>query len=334
MRVFKYRGGLTDTLRRDLRSLANNQIYSAPIETLNDPFEAQVEVRGETFRLGRLLSLFPGVRYSEAAHTAEDRFITEITSFVEKTKTFGIYSLSKSSTNELLWAYYANAHNGFCIEYDLDELLRYKLGGEGVIHVQYEPKIPVISIADLLRLQSDNTKLMTKLLGTKSKKWKHEQEVRIVTGRTGHVEYDYRAVKGVYFGHRCSPQFHRLVMRVLAGRGMTYYQIVPVDGSYKLQAKPIADLYSRSHSYRKRIAPVEEGAPYFDATLEPYRSLVLKAVEIVRREPYCERVTDAYLSRSKGTPDNPLFYVTYMRSDGIAQNYFISKAELQANGYV
>ena len=38
-------------------------------------------------------------------------------------KKIGIYSLSKTFIDELLWAHYGNSHKGFCIEYDLDILL-------------------------------------------------------------------------------------------------------------------------------------------------------------------------------------------------------------------
>jgi len=39
-------------------------------------------------------------------------------------KKIGIFSLSKKYDDELLWAHYANSHKGFCIEYDLEILLK------------------------------------------------------------------------------------------------------------------------------------------------------------------------------------------------------------------
>ena len=46
--------------------------------------------------------------------------------FYEDIKSYGIYSLSKTAIDELLWAYYANSHQGFCIEYDQEVLLQIK----------------------------------------------------------------------------------------------------------------------------------------------------------------------------------------------------------------
>jgi hypothetical protein len=38
MRVYKYRGENRDIIKRDLKSLVNNEIYGAPICSLNDIF--------------------------------------------------------------------------------------------------------------------------------------------------------------------------------------------------------------------------------------------------------------------------------------------------------
>ena len=119
-------------------------------------------------------------------------------------------------------------------------------------------------------------------------------------------------------------------MRVMAGRSISYFQIEPINNTYSLQAKPIPDVFEYFRNYRKRIAPIEEGAPNFDAITEPHRNLILKAVEIVRRDPYCELILDTYISNSKGTLSNPVFYVTYERSDGVTKNYFISKSEIES----
>lgn len=67
--------------------------------------------------------------------------------------------------------------------------------------------------------------------------------------------------------------------------------------------------------------------------IESNALLVQRAIEIVRREPYCERVTDAYLS-SKGTKEDQAYYVTYERSDGVPRNFWISQSQILARGAV
>ena len=110
--------------------------------------------------------------------------------------------MSQTYKDELLWAYYADTHRGFCIEYELDVLLDYKLKHEMVIDVDYIPDIPVFTIQDISSSKSDNKSLIKKFIGTKPIRWKHESEMRIITGSPGLYEFDFRAVKAIHFGHR------------------------------------------------------------------------------------------------------------------------------------
>lgn len=114
----------------------------------------------------------------------------------------GIYSLSKTVLDELLWPYYADSHTGFCIEYDLEklgELIKFA----GSFDVDYQDIVPQITFNKLVG-EEDNrlTELLKLTSGTKSKKWQHEDEIRIVMDDFGKVEYDFRAVKSIYFGLR------------------------------------------------------------------------------------------------------------------------------------
>ena len=330
MRVFKYRGGSKEILERDIRTLENDQIFSAPIVSLNDPFEARVKIHEETFRIGKIFSLLTTFKYTDQIKEAGKQFLKSLNAFLESSKKWGIYSLSKSYKDELLWAYYADSHRGFCIEYNLEELVKYKIGQEIIIDVEYKSDIPIITINDLINISNIDKTLSQKIIGTKSTRWAHESEIRILTGRTGLYDFDYRAVKSFYFGHRSNEDFQRRLMEVLKGRGIKYYLVAPVDDTYKLEKTEIADLYGNAEKYRARIAPIEEGVPYLDKTISPYSELISKAIEIVRRDPYCEKVVDAYISGSKGTDEDPVFYITYERSDGIPQNFYLSKSEIEA----
>ena len=42
---------------------------------------------------------------------------------LEMRKTVGIYSLSRTPYDELMWSHYGESHEGFCIEYDLERLI-------------------------------------------------------------------------------------------------------------------------------------------------------------------------------------------------------------------
>lgn len=306
-----------------------NKIFSAPIDSLNDLFEAEVLVNNESFKLSKVLSFLPSFDKTDRVKGAEFNFITELNRFVDQSKSFGIYSLSRTPTDELLWAHYANSHHGFCIEYDLELLLDYKLQGERVIELNYTKRLPKLLLSDLILDGKIENKILQKIIGTKSIRWKYEKEIRIVTGKTGFYEYDFRALKGVYFGHRCANRVKKLVMRVMRGRGINYYQIQPISMTYKLRPEPIEDIYANAKKYKTRIALVEKGVPFIDEKLKPYEIEARKAIEIARREPYCEKVYDVYLSSDRGTKENPVFFVSYKRSDGLPRNFYYSLDEIK-----
>jgi len=330
MRVYKYRGGDKKIVRRDLRALANNQIYLAPIDTLNDPFEAKVNVLDQSFEFGKALNLFTSIEHKEKVSEFEQQFLALTRDFINSSKTWGIYSLSKTFNDELLWSYYANSHEGFCVEYDIEKLMEYKIPTEPIINVSYQDEMPTITSLDILNV--NQRIIQKKLVGTKSKRWEHENEVRIVTGEHGLFEYDYRALKSIYFGSRSDEKFRKLTMRILKGRRIKYFLMQSKEGLYELEALELHDPFFQAPKYFSSIAPIEEGVPHIDDTLKPYEELINKAIEIVRREPYCKKILNVYISSSRGSTENPVFYVTCKHQDGFEQNIFLSKQEVLSHG--
>lgn len=330
-KVFKYRGGDWSILKRDLTSLARNEIYAAPFSHLNDPFESLAFLDQDYLEVGKFMSTLAGRPYSEKARKADAQLKKAIDSFLSFSKGIGVYSMSKSAKDELLWAHYANSHRGFCVEFDLNELLEYQLSGEEVLEVIYTDTPPKVIMLELIGAGDKKSPLLQKLMATKSRRWRYEEELRICVGTPGFREYDYRALKAVYFGLRSEERLIRLTMRLLRGRGVKYYKMQLEDKSYSLNSIELTDTYPQARSYRARIAPVDEGVPYLDEKTRPFESEIRTAVELARREPYCERVRDAYISGNRGTADSPTFYVGYERSDGLPRNFYYEYRELRSH---
>ncbi|ADZ43341.1 TPA: DUF2971 domain-containing protein [Yersinia enterocolitica] len=324
MRVFKYRGGDKEILKRDLRSIVDDTLYSAPIDSLNDIFEFKVLIDEESFNF----NLFNNNIEHEFF---KNGLIDILLEYIKVAHGYGVYSLSKSYSDELLWTYYANSHQGFCIEYELDELVAYSLNDEYITDVDYQKSIPTITSVDLLNIKGgdDNYRSINrKLIATKSKKWGHECEVRIVTGTSGLHKYDFRSLKAIYFGHRAKTSFIKTVMKVLKGREIKYYKMNPQKDSYILDRVEINDKYSDGFKYRSELATVEEGAIYLTESNEMYNDVLLKAIEIARREPYSKTITMADLSVNKGSADNPVIYVYYLTEDDKGMKLYLSKDEI------
>ena len=96
-------------------------------------------------------------------------FKNDFSRFYKEVKNYGIYSLSKTEKDELLWAYYANSHKGFCIEYDLEILLKIK-SVNLICIVQYDENLPKLNFSSVFHHNSIS-KLTKLILGTKSKRW-------------------------------------------------------------------------------------------------------------------------------------------------------------------
>ena len=131
MKLYKYRADIY----RDLLTLVNNQIYAPTAQNLNDPAETIVNDSKmyEVFNLMEKSGL--------PINIAKDNYAKII---AQARTELGIFSLSKTVVNELLWAYYTNGHKGFCIEYNLEELEKSlpKEQLQGVVRVGYKNEIP------------------------------------------------------------------------------------------------------------------------------------------------------------------------------------------------
>lgn len=223
-KAYKYRANtelLEDKSKRDVMSLANNVIYAAKIQKLNDPFEGSVEL----------------LEYEERKHWG----------IIQKLYTAGIYSLSKPKSdetfpcNELLWAHYANSHKGFCIEYDLDKLSKNALSNydiSHVLHVSYENERPKVSANDsVIQIQKE-------VLGKKSLAWECENEVRLVFEKYGKKIIPEDAVTAIYFGLKISLKDRQEIMKRMSGRNVEFYQIEHVGNLYQLKATKLSFDYS------------------------------------------------------------------------------------------
>ena len=243
MLVYKYRSGTEN----DLKALENNQYWSSSIEQLNDPCEAITDTK----RVKRFLNY---IGQKVGAKTKEDfELINDNTDEVlSMDNKMGIYSLSKTPLDELLWAHYANSHKGFCIEYDLDILL--KNDGENHVHsfpVVYSKKPPSIGFLDIIK--NKQSSFIKKFAFHKSKRWEYEQEHRIVTSKIGLNSYYHKAMKSIYFGLKISESDKNQIINLLKSRGINFYQIELEKNSYSFKAVKLEAESSLEYNYLQQL---------------------------------------------------------------------------------
>ncbi|MNQ31608.1 hypothetical protein D3C85_449850 [compost metagenome] len=248
MLVYKYRGGNDEIFNRDLDSLEQNYYWSASLESLNDTQENMIS--SDIFiKQSNFISRFFGKKSNQALLSVHEALET----FLSHNKRVGIYSLSRSFNDELLWSHYANSHSGFCVEYELEKLLtNHVLEKRYSFPVVYNNSPSELNFRDIA-LASNNDNLIQKAFGYKSKKWEYEKEYRIVNDDFGRHSYDFKAVKAIYFGLRMPVFQKEEVIKRLKGRGIKYYQIIQVEKKYELSAVLINDTSDTELKYLKHI---------------------------------------------------------------------------------
>lgn len=231
--VYKYRSGDENTFERDLASLERNTFYAPCSEKLNDPCETLVFRDHCDIQVGFINRIF-----NVGANVDIRRLNLAYYNLLSRKNKIGIYALSQTYSDELLWAHYANSHYGFCIEYDLEKLLEV-YSSKKLYHfpMKYSRFPPQLSLS--LAISGDLLKVIKNLSGVKSKRWKYEKEYRIVIDNSGYQFYDHKALKAIYFGLRMSKDYKDEVMRRLKGRALKFYQMKQATKSYHFEAELI-----------------------------------------------------------------------------------------------
>ncbi len=273
MRVFKYRGGKKKIFKRDLIALERNFFWGAKIDGLNDPCESLI-LSDKFDQQSKAIKYFLGTKAQDNLTRVKEAVL----GLLEVNKRLGIYSLSKTYKDELLWAHYAYSHQGFCIEYDLEIL---KDGYRNKIFsfpVKYNNKPPDIDFSDL---NSKSHELIHKMIGFKSKRWEYEKEYRIITDFAGEFFYPPNAVKAIYFGVRMPEKNKTKLIETLKGRGIKFYQIIQKPKTYKFERELLTTHNSLELTYMKRFK-FQNGIINFELIESKYAELIKRGDIVIK----------------------------------------------------
>lgn len=292
-----------NNIKRDIDdTLAINKLYAPIRDILNDPTEMH-------FNDLSFLD-FSAKNALYAKHVKE--CYESLLDFTRKK--CGIFALSKNIDNELQWAYYADGHRGFCIEYDIDVIMesynysvRVKNGRLKSmplvfkVDIDYQNSFPLFTQEMMERLTETNDyrDCLICTLGTKSQNWQHENEVRLVFSKSGAIELDYRAVKGIYFGCRFDNSSNEIerIMHLLKGRSIRYYQMKFIENSYILDYDEIPDKFSDTPKYIANNLPYASvKCTSIPELYQPNKDLIQKALELVSQEPGINKIKSSYIS--------------------------------------
>lgn len=205
--------------------IASKRIYYAFPESFNDPFDTKcyftrstaIAICTDADKVARVFPDAPDIMVFEQKNVSSD-----INTFQDKLKNFGIVSLAESATDILMWSHYADNHKGICIELERSE--NNALGDhEKTDKVKYTQRYPSLSSNILLDNEKFNSSLK-RVLYTKSKQWEYEKEWRTVKPQGGKTYSLPGDVKSITFGARSSQMDIEIVKKLIVGTDIKLFQ--------------------------------------------------------------------------------------------------------------
>lgn len=154
----------------------------------------------------------------------------------------------------LMWSYYANRHQGVCVEYDLSKLNLQNPLNEKIVSsiakVQYSP-----IRTDLLF--SDHEASQLNFIMSKADVWSHEHEWRIVCDSS--EEYlPFDCISNVYIGvefNTLAPKYQELVRAVASHDDVDIYRCLLNQDRYQIDAEKCYDSMLMSQLRKSKEMP-------------------------------------------------------------------------------
>jgi hypothetical protein len=118
---------------------------------------------------------------------------------VEVLKNIGVFSMSKSYKNILMWSHYADEHKGLVFELDMEG--NGSFFNANIMRKRKTEKVKYVKEYKLLSYLNDEKREVETLLLYKYKLWKYEKEYRIINfGANGSYKFNKKLIKKIYFG--------------------------------------------------------------------------------------------------------------------------------------
>jgi len=186
--------------------LVNRRLYLSSWEILNDPHEAKM-----------LVSQGPGINYHMNPNALKQYGI-KVESCCAR-----VCSLSATWSSNLLWSHYAAGQAGIAIGMELPD----HPPGIEFIEIKYDDSIPTVD-------PPIDRKAILRALSHKSKEWKYEKEVRLVSFETKNNYVEGIKITDVIFGLRSTKDDIELVKNVTRENPVAFWKICHKPGTYQL----------------------------------------------------------------------------------------------------
>lgn len=159
---------------------------------------------------------------------------------------FRVCSFSERNDSMLMWAHYAKYHEGFCIEYDLENLLYGDYRRRFLYPVIYSDDIFDATNFFKLDINDKNFNPLHLRLSSliKAKDWSYEKEWRLVFDHDIIKEeqsYNMHKPKSVYLGSRIKEEDQNKIVAVCIEKNIPYYKMKVNHRQFKVEPVSIKD---------------------------------------------------------------------------------------------
>jgi hypothetical protein len=163
-----------------------------------------------------------------------------IQAYDEISQSAGILSLTTKNNNLLMWAHYANNHEGICLEFSTTEASEQQkvctLADDSmtfkVDYVDYYPRALDMNLFD-----STHSDRIRNLFLLKSKEWEYEEEWRVINKDGNKLLPHPGKLTGIIFGARVSDQKMDCVINAIKGYNSKpqLYQSITREDAFMLE---------------------------------------------------------------------------------------------------
>lgn len=251
MKLFHYQN--INNLARDLEFILHGKIWFSSYQYLNDPNEGYSIVK-------HIDNIWTKFIYSSRPELDYSGYISRLNNEYEMVASLakeysGIYCLTESVQDELMWSYYGGSHSGICLEYEFNKIeelnitrvnkyLKININDTVLIKVKYSPRINTIPFG--LFTELNNPSIYKTLFSRKSTQWKHEKEFRIITLFYGAYNYNKACLKAIHFGLRTPHNLKSKVMDYLKDLNIDFYDVANYKNTFKLNPYQIVQIRTQS----------------------------------------------------------------------------------------
>jgi hypothetical protein len=195
-------------------SIKESYLWFSDPRNLNDPFDCQrlIDADNTAAKIFQYLSEYGGrdrwnrrQRKQMVTNFAQDKkshFEDINGAYQDSLKNVGICCFSEINDNSLMWAHYADSHKGACLVFDFQMLASERIGVP--IEIKYEKILPKYNYVRV-RINGKRSPLFNYrfdqiVLGTKTREWQYEREIRLVSRKQGKNRFSPKALAGIIFG--------------------------------------------------------------------------------------------------------------------------------------